>query len=268
MSRTHELQWGMLKNAWRADRLSHAYVFSGNDDVLQETYAMRLACLVVCLSPDDGKPCERCLACKNVLSNAHPDVHVIDTTSASASVDLTISLVRGLKDVMNKKPWTSPVHVAIIKRAHAMNATAQSALLKLLEEPPGRSLFLLCASNPGALLDTIRSRAQEARWYSFLPAAPSKESLSMLDTMLLAPAHEKLRLAKTISEDQDMARQTAQNLLAAGRERMLRAAAAGDRETLSRLKIFVERLQEGTRTLEATNASPLLVLERIALSVS
>lgn len=267
MNRTHERQWALLHNAWRAGRLSHAYLFSGNNAVLQESYALRLARLVVCENPTKA-PCEQCPACKSVLNNAHPDVFVVEPSDKEDSYDLTVSAVRALKDSMSKKPWTSPVHVAIVKRAHAMNVTAQSALLKLLEEPLGPSLFLLCTSNPGSLLDTLRSRTQEARWYSFVLETPSEESETILGAMLSAPLHETLRLIKKVSEDQDRARHVMRDVVTAARGRMLKAAATGDTTTLPRLKILVERAQEGARQLGETNASPLLVLEQIALSVS
>lgn len=267
MNRMHERQWALLHNAWRAGRLSHAYVFSGDSEALQEAYALRLACLVVCENPANA-PCKECPSCKSVLNNAHPDVSVVEPSAKGDSHDLTVSAVRALKDSMSKKPWTSPIHVAVVKRAHAMNVTAQSALLKLLEEPPGPSLFLLCTANPGSLLDTVRSRAQEARWYSFVLETPSEESEAILGAMLSAPLHETLRLIKKISEDQDRARHVMGDVVTAARERMLKVAATGDRTTLSRLKILVERAQEGARQLGETNASPLLVLEQVALSVS
>ncbi|MBI2003099.1 MAG: hypothetical protein HYU05_00025 [Candidatus Wildermuthbacteria bacterium] len=268
MSRTSDIRWRYLENAWREGRLSHAYLFSGNDDRLQREYALRLARLVLCLNPKESEPCALCVACTSFLRHAHPDVHTLVSDPSKESPELTISAVRDLREAMSRRPWVSSVRVAIIEHVHTMNGTAQSALLKLLEEPPGRALFLLCTPSPGYLLDTIRSRAQEVRWYSFEYGESSKESQSDLEVILNAPLYEALRLAKTMSEDADRASARARGLLEASRERMLKEAAAGRREELSRLKNLALHIQDGIRDLEETSSNPLLVLERVVLSVS
>lgn len=247
----------MLRKAWKESRLSHAYLFSGNDDLLQEFYALSLARLVVCENPANA-PCEECPACKSVARNTHCDARVLETDFA----------IKDLKSSMSTRPWTSPMRIAIVKRAHEMSVAAQSALLKLLEDPPGRSLFVLCTSAPGSLLDTVRSRTQEIRWYSFSSVTPSEESRATFKTISEAPLHERLRLAKKLSDDPEETLRLVRDILRTARESMIGAAIEGRREETSRVKALVERLQEGARRLEETNASPLLVLEQIALSVS
>lgn len=269
MSRAHDVQWNLLIDAWNRNRLSHAYLFSGNDKRLGKEYALRLACLIVCVDcRGQGKPCMQCPSCQSVLKNTHPDIHVVAPDPLKESRELTISSVRALSSSMSTKPWASALNIAIVFDAHEMNVLAQNALLKLLEEPPGRALFLLCTTRSGALIDTVRSRTQEVRWYSFASSTTSDEARYALDAMLTAPLYKVLRLVKKISEDPERARAMAEEILVETRTRMLKAAAAREGETLFRLKKVAERVQEGVRQMVETNASPLLILESIALSVS
>jgi DNA polymerase-3 subunit delta' len=161
-----------LRDAWRAGRLPHALVFSGPIGVGKGTTARALAALFLCQNPKTDEPCGACASCRTMATDVHPDFHAVyrqlirlDQSTKSVARDLSIHVVRdhliapaGLKAVMNHGK------VFVVEEADLMNANAQNALLKTLEEPAARTLIILLTEQPDALLPTIRSRAQLVRF--------------------------------------------------------------------------------------------------------
>ena len=107
--------------------------------------------------PSQGAPCGRCPSCIKAASRNHPDIiYVIHEKPNLISVrEIREQLVA---DIFIK-PYYGPYKIYIIKDAELMNAAAQNALLKTLEEPPSYALILLLTNNADALLETIRSRS-------------------------------------------------------------------------------------------------------------
>src|SRR3989344_5660213 len=132
----YEAQKNFLQKLAELRRLSHAYLFSGNDEAQKNKL---VADLVTCL-----------------------DVQIADRAFLEPTLgEITIAQIRELSSLLSMTAWSSPYKVAVLSRAHAMNREAQSAFLKLLEEPKGNTVFFLLTEYPDMLLDTIRSRAQE-----------------------------------------------------------------------------------------------------------
>jgi DNA polymerase-3 subunit delta' len=96
-----------------------------------------------------------------VATGVHPDFTAI--AKAANRTDVLIEQVRGLIDRIGFKPTRGPRRIALIDDAETLNLPAQNALLKTLEEPPGRTIILLVSDNERALLDTIRSRLRPVR---------------------------------------------------------------------------------------------------------
>src|SRR5205085_3602337 len=114
----------------------------------------------------------------------HPDFHVVtkeliryhDKTGKSKGIDLSINVVRPeILEPAGRKAVMGRGKVFVIEQAELMNAQAQNALLKTLEEPAGRALIILLTDQPGALLSTIRSRCQTVRFAALDPAQVRKE---------------------------------------------------------------------------------------------
>jgi DNA polymerase-3 subunit delta' len=160
-----------LRRSVAADRLPHALLFAGPVGVGKATTAAALSSLWLCENPDipAARPCGRCDSCRALQHTAHPDYHIItreliryhDKTGKSKGVDLSINVIRPeVVEKASRKPVMGRGKVFVIEQAETMNAPAQNALLKTLEEPPGRSLIILLTDAPGLLLPTIRSRCQ------------------------------------------------------------------------------------------------------------
>lgn len=134
--------------------LSHAYLISGPAGSGKRTLARLLAAAMVCAGPE--VPCGACPGCKKALGGIHPDVIL----AGEADKGLTVNQARALRADAYIRPNEGKRKVYILQNAQAMNAAAQNALLKLLEEGPAYAAFLLLTENPGAVLSTIRSRCE------------------------------------------------------------------------------------------------------------
>ena len=162
-----------LRRAYAADRLPHGMIFAGPVGVGKGTTAAVLATLFLCERPKGDQPCGACDGCRAMAANAHPDYHVVykeliryhDKTGTSKGIDLSIHVIR--PEVVERASRASVMNrgkVFVIEQADLMNAPAQNALLKTLEEPAGRTLVILLTDAPGQLLPTIRSRCQVVRF--------------------------------------------------------------------------------------------------------
>ena len=144
--------------------LSHAYILSGPAGSGKHTLAKLLAGAMLCTAPARGRPCGRCAPCKKVLGGIHPDVTLV--TGAGGGKPIAVDQVRALRSDAYIRPNEGERKVYLLEGADQMNAGAQNAMLKLLEEGPPYAAFLLLAENPGGVLQTVRSRCEE------LPLAP------------------------------------------------------------------------------------------------
>lgn len=169
------IEW--IKRAYASDHLPHGLIFAGPVGVGKAATARALAGLFLCERPKDAKPCGKCDSCRAFAADSHPDYHVItkelirfhDKTGKSKGIDLSIHVLRPeLIEPASRKPGMGQGKVFVVEQAELMNAQAQNALLKTLEEPAGRTLIILLTDQPGALLPTIRSRSQMVR-FSALP---------------------------------------------------------------------------------------------------
>ena len=138
--------------------LSHAYIISGPAGSGKHTLARLLAAGMLCTSPGE-KPCGRCAPCLKVQKELHPDVSVV--AGPEAGKPITVDQVRALRADAYIRPNEGGRKIYLLEGADQMNASAQNALLKLLEEGPRFAAFLLLARNAGALLETVRSRCEE-----------------------------------------------------------------------------------------------------------
>lgn len=158
-----------LRRAYLSDRLSHGLIFAGPAGVGKASAARALGAVFLCEKPKDDLPCGKCASCQIFEAGNHPDFHVIvkemvrayDKTGESKATDLSINVIRPeLIEAAGRKAAMSRGKVFVIKQAELMNLQAQNASLKTLEEPQGRTIIILLATQSGALLPTIRSRCQ------------------------------------------------------------------------------------------------------------
>ena len=146
-----------------AARLGHAYIVSAPDASTARAYAMEIAAAAVCRSPSDV-PCGVCRACRKAQAGVHPDIITVsrlEDGKGRLRREIVVEQVRAMAADAVVLPNESERKVYVIEDADLMNAAAQNAALKLLEEPPAPVHFVLCAVNPQLLLPTVRSRCAE-----------------------------------------------------------------------------------------------------------
>lgn len=192
----------VLRLALESGRTPHAYLFDGPEGVGKERTALALAARLLCQAraaqtvlPDDAgglfaaaaavaapppfEACGRCASCQVFAAGNHPDFHLVDrllarqhpdpTVRRSKALFLVVDVVRQfLIEPATMKPALGPCRVFVVRDAERMNEEAQNALLKTLEEPPGRAYLVLLTSAGNRLLPTIRSRCQRVA-FNLLP---------------------------------------------------------------------------------------------------
>jgi len=144
-----------LKNAIVHNRVAHAYIFSGARGVGKTTAARILAKALNCVKGPTPEPCGVCDSCKEIAAGTSLDVIEIDAASNRG-----IDQIRELREMVRYAPAASRTKVVILDEAHMLTGEASNALLKTLEEPPDRVVFVMATTEPENLEDTIRSRSQ------------------------------------------------------------------------------------------------------------
>ncbi|MDE2050524.1 MAG: DNA polymerase III subunit delta' [Gammaproteobacteria bacterium] len=154
-------QIARLRGAYASGRLSHALLIHEAPGAGGEWLAAWAARLVLCSSPPEAAPCERCAACRRAAQEQHPDLMFVRPLEASTQI--RIEQVRELAQELTLTAHQGGYKVGILTPADSMNRFAANALLKTLEEPPQGTLLLLVASQPSRLPATILSRCQRVQ---------------------------------------------------------------------------------------------------------
>ena len=146
-----------LTNAVSADRLAHAYLFSGPRGVGKTTTARLLAAAINCSSSDrpTATPCGACASCVEVLEGRS-----LDTLEIDGATHGKVDQARDLIEVVAYAPSRDRRKVFIIDEVHAISSAAFQALLKTLEEPPSHAVFILATTERHKIPATILSRCQ------------------------------------------------------------------------------------------------------------
>ncbi|MCG2758822.1 MAG: DNA polymerase III subunit delta' [Desulfobacteraceae bacterium] len=173
----------LLKNILLNRTIPNALLFSGIDGIGKNTTAIAFAMACNCggkesiFSPDAeatkanngyssddhlsaADPCGHCRSCRKIQSGNHPDIIRVEPSGPF----IRIKQIRDICDTLSLKPYEARLRIVIISDAQAMNPQAANALLKVLEEPPDRTVLILTALQPSDLLPTIVSRCQHIRF--------------------------------------------------------------------------------------------------------
>lgn len=178
--------------------LSHAYLITGGGGDSRAALANRLTAAYLCQGEGGKIPCGACRSCRKVSAGTHPDV--LRTTPAPGKREIAVDQIRALRTDAYIRPNEGRRKVYIIDPADAMNAAAQNALLKVLEDGPAYAAFLLLAGQRGKLLDTVRSRCEPLTLPPEAPA-PSPELLAQAASLAeLLLTGDELRVAQALVE--------------------------------------------------------------------
>ena len=153
-----------LKNQITANRVGHAYLFTGVRGTGKTTCAKIFAKAVNCLYPVNGDPCGECEICKGIDNGSILDVVEMDAASNNGVDD-----IRDLRDETAYTPSACKYKVYIIDEVHMLSTAAFNALLKTLEEPPAHVIFILATTEIQKVPATILSRCQR---YDFTRIGP------------------------------------------------------------------------------------------------
>lgn len=139
-----------LKNQIRANRIGHAYMFTGTRGTGKTTVAKVFAKAVNCEKPTEGNPCNECSTCISINSNTAMNIIEIDGASNNRVDD-----IRELIEEVRYSPAMGKYKVYIIDEVHMVTPNAFNALLKTLEEPPSYVIFILATTEPNKVIPTI-----------------------------------------------------------------------------------------------------------------
>ncbi len=163
----HEKQEAQLVRAAASGRIHHAWMLCGPPGIGKATLAYRFAAYLLSgasksesagrLSFDQHSP-----AAHWIRSQSHPDLYVLerafDRKTRKLKTDISVEDARGMLQFFSKTAGTAGWKIAIVDPADDLNQASANAILKIMEEPPARSLLLLVCNHPSRLLRTIRSR--------------------------------------------------------------------------------------------------------------
>jgi DNA polymerase-3 subunit delta' len=163
----HQRLLVLIARAAARGTLPPSMLFAGPRGVGKYQTATALAQALNCLAPAAGSAsfeldaCGVCASCQRIARRVHPDVIVVEPGESGS---IKIDQVRDVIDRAAFRPFEGRKRVVIVDDADAMLHPAQNALLKILEEPPSGTVFILVSAIPDSLLPTVRSRCSLLRF--------------------------------------------------------------------------------------------------------
>lgn len=162
----HEREIALIRRIAAGGVDSGSFLFCGPEGVGKKRAARMLAREFLCGSAKGTPPCGSCLSCREPLEPratqaGHPDFTVLDSgEDASIGIDRARDFSLKTREV----PLLAPVRIGLVDDAHRLTRQAANSLLKIVEEPPGRSVFIFVTSVPDKLPVTLRSRLLTIRF--------------------------------------------------------------------------------------------------------
>lgn len=277
----HDEHEAFLTRAYRSGKLHHALIFSGRQGIGKATFAFQFARYIV-ENPDPSSAPEQFGTKKNqsvarqMASGAHPQLlHLtrpMDAKTGKFRTQLTIEETKRIGRFLTRTVADSGYRVVIVDPVNDMNASAANALLKNLEEPTPRTVFILVSHASGRLLPTIRSRCLIVPFHP-LEAQPMRETLTDLGIAerihgaeletLLSLAEGSPRLAAMLADGGGLEIMKAADAVVSNRKFDLTAAmkigdALGGRDSETLFELFIDQMmnQLAIRAHSAASANP------------
>lgn len=154
----HQATWQHLIRLADSGRMPHALLIHGAHGVGKQQLAEALIARTLCANPQD-QACGHCHSCVMLASGYHPDL--LRVSPEEGKRQIRIDPIREVNRFVSQTAQQGGYRVIVISPAEAMNIAAANALLKSLEEPGDKTLFILLSDVPSRMLATIRSRCQQ-----------------------------------------------------------------------------------------------------------
>ncbi|MBL7069914.1 MAG: DNA polymerase III subunit delta' [Candidatus Omnitrophica bacterium] len=170
--RGHDRLIAILKKYMQSQRIPSAFLFLGPEGIGKGLVARALAGALNC-TEETSRPCGRCPSCLKIERNQHPDFFILGASDDKNNGDtpaIKIEQIRQLQNRISLKAYEAKFKAVIIENAHNLTAESSNALLKVLEEPPPDTVFMIISSKPALLFKTIISRCQILRFSALPPA--------------------------------------------------------------------------------------------------
>jgi DNA polymerase III subunit delta' len=227
MYKWQKAQWHSLMQ--RRDKLPHALLLRGRLGVGKHDFAVSLAHALLCQESKDSQPaCGVCASCQWLKEGAHPDFKLItpeDESNAEGNTkkkagkksQITVSQIRQLYEYLSLTTHqVGGLRIILISPAESLNLASANALLKMLEEPPSNTVFILVSNQSQRLLPTIISRCQVLD----LPIPTTQDAIEWLNTQNVTKAEialqyaggaplEAIRIAEQLDENDKIIKQLA-----------------------------------------------------------
>jgi DNA polymerase III subunit delta' len=153
-----------LQTVIKNDRLNHAYLFYGPDNLGKTELAKNFIISIYC--EDSNRPCHKCNHCLQIEKNIHPDI--INISRESDKKNITIEQIREARNKIYHASFLNSHKIVLIKESNTLSLAASNALLKILEEPTKKTIFIFIAPSLKNIPQTILSRVQAIK---FLPVS-------------------------------------------------------------------------------------------------
>ena len=139
-------------------KILNSYVFAGESGIGKKTVSNMFVSAILCEAPSAGGACNNCAACKQFLSDNHPDVIYLQKSKDKKTLGIEEVREQIIKQVYIK-PFIAQKKIFVINDGDSLTPEAQNGLLKVLEEPPEYVTFIILVSKKSLLLDTVLSRS-------------------------------------------------------------------------------------------------------------
>ncbi len=188
-----------LENSFKKNRLSHAYIFEGDAGTMKFDAALFFAAKLLC--QETQSPCMDCKQCNRIKNMTHPNLYVVKLRKT----EIVKEDIKALQTEFSKTALEEGPKIYIIESAERMNAYAQNALLKFLEEPHSETYAILLSEDANKMLPTIQSRSQRVPFHRLSESSIEKhllqEGFEQTQARLASRMRATLEDAKALLED-------------------------------------------------------------------